>query len=182
MGDRILDCRPNKPWLGQVHGMWLELEIVPIEQHLNMHGIGSYSSDDTGWLPDDTVFERYESRFLDNYSTVKCFHACKPAYIASYFERGLLGQCASTTVASFKEIFCDIDDDILDAAIASMSERLERERGKVYLDCDDSRFVTEFGHVLVRGGEILIGLTNKISKYEGIKFDPHERLKTTDHI
>lgn len=136
-------------------------------------------SDDLSWFPQNAADFELDRQFAGYYTHIRAYHACRPTDVGSYLQHGLLGQNRTLIESSFRSIFSDVDEALLDRAIDAMDSRGNHENGKIYFSCDPHELVEYCGHYLLQGSEYLMALAARLCEYDPGLEDYRLRLRRT---
>ena len=106
-------------------------------------------SDDLSWFPQEAPEYELDSQFASYYTHIRVYHACRPTDVGSYLQHHLVGQSQALIESSFRSIFLDVDETLLERAIDAMDSRGSRENGRIYFSCDPHDLVEYCGHYLL---------------------------------
>lgn len=171
---RAFDWGDGKSWLADIPSYAGHLLGRKLKARLKRAKTECWS-DQMDWLEDDLAVEDFQSAFLGHYDFVRGYHGCRPVSVASYLSRGLIGQSKTAIENAFRQTFSDQPADRLNAAIDSMADRAESERGKIYFCGTERELIENCGHYLIQGSEYVMALA--ASLYPGYGEDFRLRLR-----
>ena len=163
----ILDWRRRRSWQYAFRQFAGHLLDGSVRDHLVRNKPRACWSDNFSWLPSPDVVEEIAWCLREHYSHVKGFHASRPRSVKSYYELGLMGLDVTVAQKSFKEIFADVDELKLEAAIDQMATRNRLDQGKIYFCADEETLIKESGHYLIQGSEYLMALAATLMSGSG---------------
>lgn len=155
---KIFDWRKRRSWLASIRHYAGPLLTAELRQHLSQRRPECWS-DNVSWLPDSGyIVSEFVDALTSYYTHFKGFHGCRPLKLASYYERGLLGQNSDLLCDAFREIFSDVPKADVEDVIRRFADRSNMERGAMWLLGSDKYLVGECGHYLIQGSEYLMAL------------------------
>lgn len=164
MNTKVFDWRKRRNWLACIRHYAGHVLTAELRQHLSQARPKCWS-DDFSWLPDSGyILPEFVSGLTSYYTHFKGFHGCRPSRLASYYERGLLGQNSDLLCNAFREIFSDVPEEDIESAIKQFADRGNRERGVMWLVGSDEYLVKECGHYLIQGSEYLMALAAHLGR------------------
>jgi len=132
-------------------------------------------SDDLSWLPKNFDIILFKKNFLTEFKAIKCFHACSPTNLQSYFKDGLTGGNHEKNIKIFNNVFTDVPKNYRQKAIEEMGRGDEIQ--KTYFLCESENLIKRDGNFLIYGSEYLNTLASKLSHQRFSAEDFRERLK-----
>lgn len=172
----VLDWRRKQSWLRAIPKYASDLLTANVREHLAATRPMCWE-DDLSWLPDPSIVYEFSGRISEFYTHAKAFHGCRPLSVASYYTHGILGQRSDQIIATFREVFSDLDRQDLDTAIAIMENREQTEGGKIWFVGDDKLLIQECGHYMIQGSEYLMALAASLYRTGSGNEDHRMRLR-----
>jgi len=146
IGDQVIEClRQNPPkYVVSDDSTWLDKAIG-----------------DCGFVLPKTSFRLLSDRFLNHYTKIRAFHACRPKSIDEYYKYGIVPLDPAELHAKARKLFIkskshEISQSKIEAAIKDIGT--ETREGNVHFGLDDKFLIKHCSHYLIHGSEYLMAI------------------------
>ena len=107
------------------------------------------------------------NEFRRLYSHIRVFHACRPANVSSYYEKGILLLSIDEQIKRFRSIFLrgdypELTEEILQQSIQKVASINVDPENEICLGLDDKLITEMAGHYLIYGSEYLLALVAQL--------------------
>jgi hypothetical protein len=174
---KILDWRDKKKWTSDLNSYAKKILNKKLVNQLLDNDIKGCWADDMSWLPEQNIVKSFKKLFEKFYTHIKCFHGSRPINVSSYYENGLVGQNRDVIESQFRELFSDVDINLIEKCIEKLNNRGESEKGKIYFACNDNNLIEDSGHYLIQGSEYIMSLATCLVRQNNHNEDFRLRLR-----
>lgn len=173
----LLDWRNKKEWISAISVYAGDIINENLVEKIRSSDLEGCWSDDMSWLQDEDIVDCFRERLLTHYSHVKAFHGCRPISVRSYYDNGFLGQNKGSIEKQFRELFSDVESNLVEQAISDLNERGISEKGKIYFVCSELDLIECSGHYLIQGSEYIMAMAASLCRLSSASEDYRFRLR-----